>query len=113
LTWAEFRKRYEAEKLVGLAPGTRATAGESLDCFEHVINPDRVIKLTAAMMSKFQAECRKPRTITKGDRKTTKLPMKDTTIARHLRHINAALRWGVKVGKPPASKCHGLLRAKS
>jgi integrase len=98
LTWKEFRKRYEAEKLAGLARGTRATAGESLDCFERIVNPDRLVKLTPAVMSRFQAELRKPREIVKGDKKIIKPPTKDTTIARHLRHVKAALRWGAKVG---------------
>ena len=43
-------------------------------------------------MSKFAAECRKE-------------GMKDTTLAHHLRHIKAALRWAAKLGlmsKAPA-----------
>ncbi len=98
LTWKEFRQRYEAEKLIGLAPGTQATAGESLDCFERVINPDRLVKLTAAVMSRFQAELRKPREIIKGDKKILKPVIKDSSIAKHLRHVKAALRWGAKMG---------------
>jgi len=98
LTWAEFRARYEAEKLSSLAPGTRATARDALNYLERLVNPDRVAKLTAAALSRFQAELRKPREIIKGDKKIIKPAAKDTTIARHLRHVKAALRWGAKVG---------------
>ncbi len=98
LTWAEFRKRYETEKLATLAPATRATAAEALDYLEKIVNPDRLAKLTATAMSRFQAELRKPRERTKGGKKIVKPAMKDTTVARHLRHVKAALSWGVSMG---------------
>jgi integrase len=98
VTWAEFRARYEAEKLVGLALGTQKTTGECLDRFERVINPDRLAKVTAAVLSRFQTELRKPHEITRGKKKILKPGLKDTSIARYLRHLKAALRWGAKVG---------------
>lgn len=106
LTWKEFRERYETEKLSGLAPGTQVAAGLSLDLVERLVNPDRLAKLTPPVLSRLQSEMRKPRQVTRanGDRVTLP-PMKETTIARHLRHIKAALRWGEKVGlmvKAPA-----------
>ncbi len=85
LTWADFRKRYEDEKLASLAPETQATAKDSLNYLEREISPDRVCKLTAATMSKFQAKLRAHK-------------LRDATIARHLRHIKAALRWGERQG---------------
>ena len=94
LTWAEFRERYETEKLAALAPRTRQTAAQALDYLERIVNPDRLVKLTAATMSRLQAGLRKPRD-------TTRPAMKDTTIARHLRHIRAALSWAVSMGMLP------------
>ena len=101
LTWADFRKRYESEKLAGLAPKTRETAGEALDYLEKIINPDRLTKLTATAMSRFQSELRKPRERIRGGKKIIKPAMKDTTIARHLRHVRAALSWAVSMGLLP------------
>jgi len=82
LTWAEFRKRYEDEKLATRAPRTRATAAVAFGHLERVLNPDRLSKLTSDTMSRFQAKLREE-------------GMKDTTLAKNLRHIHAALSWGV------------------
>jgi len=98
LTWAEFRKRYETEKLTTLAPATQKAAGDALDYIERIINPDRLAKLTAAAISRFQSELRKPRKATRGNEIVTLPAIKDTTVARHLRHIKAALSWGVSMG---------------
>jgi integrase len=92
LTWAAFRERYEAEKLAALAPHTVETARGSLAQLERVLNPGRLAVLTAAALSRFQADLRK-----EGAR--------DTTIAKTLRHVKAALRWAEKQGllrKAPA-----------
>ena len=53
----------------------------ALDHLQRLVNPDRLAKLTPQVMSRFQAEARKE-------------GMKATTLARHLRHIKACLRWG-------------------
>jgi integrase len=85
LTWADFRKRYETEKLATLAPRTQASARSALNHVGRVLDPDRLSKLTPATMSRFQSKLREE-------------GMGDTTIARHLRHIRAALAWGVSMG---------------
>lgn len=98
MTWAEFRKRYETEKLATLAERTQATAGIAMGHIERVLNPDKLAKLTATTMSRFQAELRKPRAIVRDGQKIVKPGMGDTTIAKNLRHIRAALSWGVSMG---------------
>ena len=85
MTWAEFRKRYEEEKLATLADRTVETAVSALNHLERVLNPDRLSKLTAATMSRFQAKLRAE-------------GMTDVTIASHLRHIKAALSWAESLG---------------
>ena len=65
MTWAEFRKRYEAEHLSTLALGTQITAKCSLDIVERELSPDRLSKLTSAIMSRFAADLRKSKTIRK------------------------------------------------
>ena len=92
MTWAEFQQRYDAEKLATLAPSTRETALAGLRHVKRVLNIEYLGKLSPSAMSKFAAECRKE-------------GMKDTTLAHHLRHIKAALRWAAKLGlmsKAPA-----------
>ena len=85
LTWAEFRRRYEAEKLAAGPESTATAYRVALDHLERIIDPDRLAKLTPQVMSRFQADARKE-------------GMKTTTLARHLRHIKAALRWGERQG---------------
>ncbi len=85
LTWAEFRKRYEEEKLATLADRTIDTAASALNHVERVLNPDRLSKLTAATMSRFQAKLRAE-------------GMTDVTIASHLRYVRAALSWAESLG---------------
>ncbi len=79
ITWAEFRQRYEAEKLSGLATKTQQTARTALNHVERVLNPDRLAKLTPATMSKLQAELRKPYTVTREARENGKRKGKRTT----------------------------------
>ena len=85
VTWADFRKRYEDEHLTTLAPETVQKAGYALDRVERYLNPDRLCKLTAGALSTFQTKLRDT-------------GAKDTTVAGVLRHVKAALSWGVSVG---------------
>jgi len=106
ITWQEFRERYEQERLATLSPATMRSAASALNHVETVLNPDRPGKLTTAALSHFQAELRKPRLVTEVatengrevKRTVTKPGMRDTTLACHLRHIKAALNWGVSMG---------------
>jgi integrase len=98
ITWAAFRERYEAEHLATLAPGTLVATNVALDWLERLMSPDRLCKLTPAVISQFQAEARKPRIIERNGEKITVPGMKDTTLAKTLRHIKAALRWAERMG---------------
>ena len=98
VTWEQFVTRYTDEKLSSLAPSTMETAKGSLSMLKQLLDPDRLSKVTAAMLSRFASELRKPRKITKGERAITRPAARDTTIAHHLRHIKAALRWAESVG---------------
>ncbi len=100
VTWEQFRERYTAEKLAALAPATKKAALLALGHLGRVIQPDRLVKLTPAVMSRFQAKLR-------GD------GMKDTTLAKTLRHVRAALSWGVSVGLlPKVPELHSPKRSK-
>lgn len=116
VTWGQFRERYKAEKLAGMPESSQIAYTVALDHLQRVISPDRLCKLTAATMSRFIAEVRKARVVTRGEKKTTRPPMKPGTIARHLRHIKAALRWAERQGmmnKAPAIEMPKLPRGQS
>lgn len=85
ISWAEFRERYELEKLSSLAPNTALSSSGALNHLERVVDPQRLLALTATVLSRFQAKLRQE-------------GMKETTIATHLRHIHAALSWAVSMG---------------
>lgn len=103
LTWAEFRKRYENEKLAAMPESSRVAYRVALDHLGRIVNPDRLAKVTPQVMSRFQAEARKQ-------------GMKTTTLARHLRHIKASLRWAERQGliaKAPAIEMPKLPKGQS
>jgi len=88
VTWQQFLDRYTQEKLLSLRPRTRKSALESLAKFHRFFCPDRLVKVNAALCSRFQVELRKA-------------GAKETTIAHHLRHVKAALRWAERQGMLP------------
>ncbi|MEX2119904.1 MAG: site-specific integrase, partial [Pirellulales bacterium] len=85
ILWADFRDRYEAEKLPSLAPRTAEPASAALNHIETHINPHRLADVNAATLSTLQAKLREA-------------GLKETTIAGHLAHLKAALSWAVSVG---------------
>jgi len=103
LTWAEFRRRYAAERLEAMPEATQVAYRVARDHFQRLIDPDRLAKLTPQVMSRFQADARRE-------------GMKATTLARHLRHIKAALRWAERQGmiaKAPAIEMPKLPKGQS
>jgi site-specific recombinase XerD len=105
-TWAEFVRRYTEEKLSERRPSSRRSSLDSLGLLATMFEPDKLAKVNAALLSRFASELRKGRTIRGKDGKPDKVrKVKDTTIAHHLRHIKAALRWAERMGilaKAPA-----------
>jgi integrase len=89
ITWREFRERYTTEKGPALAAKTREAFKSAANHLERVLNPDRLCKLTAAAMSIFQSKLRAE-------------GMGEVTLGTTLRHLRAALSWGVDVGLLPA-----------
>ena len=109
VTWGQFVERYTAEKLSALRPKSRQSALESLGKINRLFAPDRLAKVNAPLLSRFQAELRKG-------------GAKETTIAHHLRHVKAALRWAERqgmIGKAPtiempkAAKGQSLARSRA
>lgn len=83
--WQDFRARYEAEVVPGLAPRTAEKISSVFDRFEADINPRRLWDVDEKRLSAFVSNLRK------GEGGRGKLA--ESTIAGHLAHLKAALNW--------------------
>jgi len=83
--WKDFRARYEAEVVPGLAPRTGEKIASVFDRFEAEINPRRLWDVDEKRLSAFVSKLRK------GEGGRAKLA--ESTIAGHLAHLKAALNW--------------------
>jgi integrase len=84
ISWRDFRERYELEKGASLAENSLSATISAFNHLERIVNPEKLASLNSSVMSRFQAKLREE-------------GMKETTIATHLRHLRAALSWGVSV----------------
>jgi integrase len=82
MTWAEFRRQYEAEKLATLRWATRRKADGVLDAFGSFFGDRKLGEVTERAVSKYAAHVRE-----KGFR--------PATVHGHLAYLRAALRWAV------------------
>jgi len=82
LAWEEFRRRYEAEVVPGLATKTGDKIRGVFNRVEVELNPQRLRDITEARLSHHVAVLRKA-------------DAAETTIAGHLAHLKAALTWAV------------------
>ncbi len=85
ITWKAFRQRYREDKLDAMGKTTRVAYEVSLNHVDRVLNPSHLHKMTTATITTFVARLRKQGMI-------------DTTLARHLRGVRAALRWAHRHG---------------
>jgi integrase len=108
ITWAEFRERYELEKLASLAESTQRAASTALNHLERILDPLKLSAVNSENLSKFQAALRQE-----------KKP--DTTIGAILSHLRPALSWAVSMGllshvpqihRPVAAKGRRLMRGR-
>lgn len=90
ITWAEFRERYESEKLSALSENTAESTSTVFNHLEKIVNPKLLASLTPGVLSHFQAELRRT-------------GIKETSIATHLRHLRAALSWAVTMRLMPVA----------
>jgi integrase len=84
VTWKEFRRRFESEKLPSLSRHSRESYGGTFAKVEKYLRPRRLAELTSPAVSAFQARLRES-------------GLKETSIASHLRHLKAALNWAKSV----------------
>jgi integrase len=88
--WDEFRKRYEAEVIPGLAPRTGEKIRSVLDKLENVISPRLLWDIDEKRLSAHAARLRA------GDPDMDVKSLAESTIAGHLAHLKAALNWAVE-----------------
>jgi integrase len=99
LSWDEFRRRYEAEVVPGLAVRTADKISSVFDRFEAEIAPQRLWDVDEKRLSAFVAKLRegKPAKPKPGAEKPPKQErvgqLTESTIAGHLAHLKAALNW--------------------
>ena len=85
VTWAEFRERYEAEVLPGLAKRTGEKSDAAFNWAERVLNPSRLAEVTESRISHLQAAMREA-------------DLAEATIKSYLAHLKATLRWAERMG---------------
>ena len=85
-TWEEFRAKYEADLLPGLAPRSQPLVKAALNNFQRIIQPRRMDGITTATIDTFVAKRRK-----EAGKKPGSLTS-PATINKDLRHLKAALR---------------------
>ena len=85
-SWATFRGEYEAEHVASLKDGSALKIDGVLNAVERLLNPSKITDLTASAISELQARLR-------GE------GLEESTIAGHIRHLKAALRWAHDLGK--------------
>jgi len=88
ITWEDFRDRYEREVLPGLASQTERKVQGIFNSVEEILQPSKLRDVTAERLSYYQSRLRE-------------LKRAEDTIAGHLAHLQAALRWAARMGMLP------------
>lgn len=85
VTWADFRLSFESDKLPSLARRTSNSYQSALNHVENTLHPEKLSEIDSAALNRLQAKLRE-----KG--------LRESSIATHLRHIKAALKWAHDLG---------------
>lgn len=89
ITWQDFRERYESEVLPGKAEKTRDKIAATFNTVERIINPGKLVALTAAQIGRLVEQLREEL-------------KSEATIKGILAHLKSALRWGHRRGMLPS-----------
>jgi integrase len=104
VAWEDFRNKYEGEVATGLAENTQIRISGIFDSVENHLNPVRVRDITSAQLSSYVKKLREAE-------------YEETTIATHLAHLRAALRYAVEWGYiselPTLPRQHRVKRTKT
>jgi integrase len=91
-TWQDFRAQYEKTVLPGLAVRSRPEVLYSLEHFERIVKPVRMIAITTQQIDDFTAARRQEAGKKKGE------VVSPATVNKDLRHLKAALKKALKWG---------------
>jgi len=84
-SWQEFRDHHNEHVLSGMKVGTACAYDSTLNVFERLANPKKLADVTTARITAFATALREQgRSL--------------ATVARHLRHLKAVLRWSHRQG---------------
>lgn len=83
--WEDFREYYSTNGLAGLALNSRETYESTLNVFEDFMKPRRLADVTTKRVTAFVTKLR-------GAKRS------ESTVAKHLRHLKAAMRWANRRG---------------
>jgi integrase len=82
MKWKDFKRKYETEGMFDLASATVSAFQEAAKKLEKLVRPSTLQSLTEEKLNSFTTHC-----LMEG--------LSKHTVARHLRHLKAALRWAV------------------
>jgi integrase len=85
MTWEAFRDYYSANALPALADSSASTYETTLNVFERICGPRKLADVSTTRVTAFVTELR-----TQG--------RSEATIAHHLRHLKATMRWANREG---------------
>jgi len=80
--WKDFRKKYETEGMFDLAPASVRAFQDAANKLEKLVSPSTLQSVTEEKLNSFTTLCLAEE-------------LSKHTVARHLRHLKAALRWAV------------------
>lgn len=85
VSWSEFRLAFEADKLPSLAPRSRNSYKSALNHVENQLHPEKLSELDSTALNRLQTRLREN-------------GLRESSIATHLRHVKAALKWSHDLG---------------
>jgi len=88
MTWGAFVERYDRDKLASLAARTQQQSRITLDLFGRLVGIQKLSQVSSEAVTLFARRLRE-----RGQR--------EATVAKNLRHLKAAIRWGHRMGLIP------------
>jgi integrase len=88
LTWQDFRDYYSTNAIGGLAAKTVDGYETTLNAFERICRPGKLVDVTTQRVTAFVTQLRAEK-------------LSEATVARHLRQLKAAMRWENREGLLP------------
>lgn len=85
MTWEDFKLLHDKDKLANMRSTTAMAYDSTINVFERLVKPDRLADVTTGRVTAFASMLHN-------------LGRSPATVARHLRHLKAVLRWAHRQG---------------